>query len=136
LVIVAAGRCAAALRVVPEFREGDLLDPLAGEVATVIVSNPPYIAESEMIALPSGVRDWEPHLALVSGEGGLAATAGIVGRAAGHLAASGWLAFEVDERRAAQVAALIDATGAFEVPVVEQDLTGRDRFVFARRHPT
>ncbi len=128
-----AVRCAPSLRVVPDFRQGDLLAPLAGEAATLIISNPPYIAESEMAELAADVRDWEPHLALVSAEGGLAATAGIVRGAASHLSPGGWLAFEVDARRAAQVAALIERTGAFAVPVVEHDLTGRERFVFARR---
>ena len=128
-----AVRCRASLRVVPEFREGDLLAPIAGERATVIVSNPPYIAESEMAALPSEVRRWEPHLALVSGDDGLEATAGIVRTARGHLLPGGWLALEVDERRAARVAALLDDTGAFGPVEVERDLTGRDRFVLAQR---
>ena len=127
-----AARCRAALRVMPEFREGDLLTPLSGERATLLVSNPPYIAEAEMAALPALVRDWEPRLALVSGDGGMAATAAIVNGAPAHLETGGWLALEVDERRAVRVAALIAATGAFAPAAVEQDLTGRDRFVMAQ----
>ncbi len=127
-----AERCRGLLRVVPEFREGDLLAPLAGERAALLVSNPPYIAEAEMAALPALVRDWEPHLALVSAQDGLAATAAIVNGAAAHLEAGGWLALEVDERRAERVAALIAATGAFAPAAVERDLTGRDRFVMAQ----
>lgn len=128
-----AVRCRAALKVTPEFREGDLLTPLAGEQATVIVSNPPYIAEAEMAVLPAGVREWEPQLALLSGPDGMAATSAIVSSAARHLAPQGWLALEVDERRAALVAEHIAATGAFFPAIVEQDLTGRDRFVLAQR---
>ncbi|MBI3791828.1 MAG: peptide chain release factor N(5)-glutamine methyltransferase [Gemmatimonadetes bacterium] len=128
-----AARVRSTLRVPPEFREGDLLGPVAGELATVIVSNPPYIAEAEMAALPADVRDWEPHLALVSGADGLAATARLVHDAPAHLRRGGWIALEVDERRAAQVAALVAATGAFTPAVIEQDLTGRDRFVMAER---
>ncbi len=127
-----ADRCRSVLRVFPEFREGDLLGPLDGERATLIVSNPPYIAEAERDALPAVVRDWEPQLALFSADDGMAATAGIVRDAAAHLAPEGWLALEVDERRAGRVAALIKATGAFEAAIIEQDLTGRDRFVMAR----
>lgn len=127
-----AERCRRALRVTPEFREGDLLGPLAGVRASLLISNPPYISAAEMVALPSGVRDWEPHLALVSADDGLAATAAIVRDAAAHLIPGGWLALEVDERRAARVATLISATGAFGLAVIEQDLTGRDRFVMAQ----
>ncbi len=127
-----AGRCRAALRAPLEFREGDLLAPVAGERATVLVSNPPYIAEAEMAQLPALVRDWEPHLALVSANDGLAATAAIVRDAADHLEAHGWLALEVDERRAERVAALIAATGAFAPASIEHDLTGRARFVMAQ----
>lgn len=128
-----ADRCRGALRVVPEFVEGDLLAPMTGTLATVIVSNPPYIARAEMAALPADVREWEPHLALVSGDDGLDATRTLVAQAPAVLAAGGWLALEVDERRAAQVAALVDATGAFLPAAVERDLTGRDRFVLAER---
>ena len=128
-----ARRAGAALRVAPEFREGDLLAPVAGERAALIVSNPPYIAEAEMAALPAAVRDWEPHLALVSGADGLTATEAIVDGAAALLVPLGWLAFEVDERRASLVAARIAGTGAFGPAIIERDHTGRDRFVFAQR---
>ncbi len=127
-----AERCRRSLRTVPEFREGDLLEPLAGLRVALLVSNPPYISAAEMAVLPAGVRDWEPHLALVSANDGLAATTAIVRDAAAHLIPGGWLALEVDERRAARVATLIAATGAFEPAVIEQDLTGRDRFVMAQ----
>ena len=53
-----------------DFREGDLLQPLAGDAGDVafIVGNPPYIRADERASLAPEVRDHEPSLALF-GEG-------------------------------------------------------------------
>ncbi len=130
---VNAERAKGALRSTVEFRHGSLLAPVSGLKATVIVSNPPYVAFAEAEALPSSVRDWEPPLALFSGHDGMSATAGIVRNSVGLLESGGMLALEVDERRASLVAELIMQTGAFESVGVRLDLTGRERFVFATR---
>ena len=53
-----------------EFRQGDLLEPVAGEGPfDAIVSNPPYIPTGVIPTLEAGVRDYEPHLALDGGAG-------------------------------------------------------------------
>lgn len=116
-----------------EFRAGSLLAPLANEQATLLVSNPPYIAYSEIDSLPVSVRDWEPSLALFSGSDGMAATAEIVRQGGSHLVGGGLLALEVDERRASLVAELVMAQGCYRDIAVRLDLTGRERFVFASR---
>lgn len=54
-----------------EFLQGDLLSPLQGRKADVIVSNPPYVSQNEYDTLDSSVRDFEPKLALLGGEDGL-----------------------------------------------------------------
>jgi release factor glutamine methyltransferase len=122
-----------ALRHSIEFRHGSLLSPVRDVKASVIVSNPPYIAYSEAEALPSTVRDWEPPIALFSGHDGMAATAGIVRDAAECLVPGGLLALEVDERRASIAADMIMRNGAYRDVAVGLDLTGRERFVFAWR---
>ncbi|WP_418505156.1 peptide chain release factor N(5)-glutamine methyltransferase [Cloacibacillus evryensis] len=43
-----------------------------GESLDFIISNPPYIPEGEMAGLMPEVRDYEPHMALNGGAGGLA----------------------------------------------------------------
>ncbi|HEU4988526.1 MAG TPA: hypothetical protein VFT41_01935, partial [Gemmatimonadaceae bacterium] len=116
-----------------EFRQGSLLGPLAGTQARAIVSNPPYIAYDEAAELPASVRDWEPATALLSGEGGLAATRALVRGAAAHLEPGGLLALEVDARRASLVAEMVAADAAFADVSVRLDLAGRERFVLARR---
>lgn len=128
-----AARCAAVLRAPVELRHGSLLAPVPERGLRAVVSNPPYISFGEMAALPRGVRDWEPTIALCSGDEGMAATSRLVDEAAGALAAGGLLALEVDMRRASLVAERAAAHGAYEDVRVLWDLTGRERFVVARR---
>jgi release factor glutamine methyltransferase len=117
-----------------EIRTGDLLLPLTTQDrVTAIVSNPPYIAPDEMAELPASVRDWEPLLALVSENGGLAHTFRIVDDSPRVLLSGGLLALEVDSRRAQRVADHIRANGEYENARVHKDFTGRDRYVLATR---
>ena len=83
--------------------------------------------------LPASVRDWEPPVALFSGAEGLATTVALVREAAPVLGAGGLLALEVDARRASLVAEVVASHGKFEDVRVLLDLTGRERFVVARR---
>ncbi len=119
-----------------QFLQGSLLEPLGDERFDAIVSNPPYIAEEEMQALPPDVRDWEPHLALVSGKDGLDATREIVAAGAALLRPGGLLALEADSRRAEQTADILRVVGKYEKVEVTRDLTGRPRFVTGIRRNT
>jgi release factor glutamine methyltransferase len=116
-----------------EFRHGSLLAPLAGEKLDAIVSNPPYISFAEAAELPRDVRDWEPLVALICAQDGLAATRDLIRGAAELLTENGILAFEVDTRRASTVAEILAVDGRYRDVEVQMDLTGRERFVFARR---
>jgi len=117
-----------------EFRQGADLAPLAGVQARVIVSNPPYIAYSEVVSLPRSVRDWEPTVALLASDQGMARYEAILAGAHGLLEPFGWVVFEVDARRAQQTAALAATRGYQQVQVV-RDLTGRERVVLAQHVP-
>ena len=121
------------LKSVVEFRHGSLLAPLAGEKLDVIVCNPPYISFAEIKDLPSNVRDWEPSLALLCADDGLSITRELVRQAPDVLERRGLLALEVDTRRAGMVAEMIAVDGRYTEIEVLLDLTGRERFVFARR---
>ncbi|MGI8401864.1 MAG: peptide chain release factor N(5)-glutamine methyltransferase [Gemmatimonadaceae bacterium] len=121
------------LKTAVEFRHGSLLAPLAGEKMDVIVCNPPYISFAEIKDLPADVRDWEPSLALLCADDGLALTRELVRGAPDFLAHRGLLALEVDTRRAGMVAEMIAVDGRYSEVEVLLDLTGRERFVFARR---
>jgi len=121
------------LRAPVEFVNGSLLAPLAGLCVRALVSNPPYIAFGEVDELPASVRDWEPPLALLSGDEGLAATRAIVREAPRVLENGGLLALEVDTRRASLVAEALASNESYRDVAVHLDLTGRERFVLARR---
>ncbi|MEO7457203.1 MAG: peptide chain release factor N(5)-glutamine methyltransferase [Gemmatimonadaceae bacterium] len=119
-----------------EFRQGSLLGPVPERGLRAVVSNPPYISFDEAGALPALVRDWEPSVALFSPADGMALTARLVREASRALGVGGLLALEVDVRRASLVAELVSALGTYEDVRVALDLTGRERFVVARRRET
>ncbi|HEV7990786.1 MAG TPA: peptide chain release factor N(5)-glutamine methyltransferase [Gemmatimonadaceae bacterium] len=126
-------RCASSLRAPVELRGGSLLRPVLERPLRAVVSNPPYISTGEAGKLPASVRDWEPAVALFSGADGMSATARLVRESAAALGAGGLLALEVDARRASIAAELVATHGEYEQVRVLLDLTGRERFVVARR---
>jgi release factor glutamine methyltransferase len=116
-----------------ELRAGSLLGAVAERPLRAVVSNPPYISWDERDALPPSVRDWEPAVALFSDADGMAITARLVREAGAALEDGGLLALEVDVRRASVVAEQVARHGAYDQVQVVLDLTGRERFVVARR---
>ena len=116
-----------------EFRHGSLLAPLEPLKMDAIVCNPPYISFSEIADLPPEVRDWEPTVALLSGDDGLSVTKELVKDAPNYLGRGGLLALEVDMRRAGGVAEMISVDGRYIDVELLLDFTGRERFVIARR---
>src|SRR5262245_30143720 len=104
---------------------------LRGEL-TLIVSNPPYIAEHEHATLPSDVRDHEPRAALVPGPSGLEALSHLVAGAPRWLAAPGTLVCEIAPHQADALTAAARAAG-FDDAFVRDDLAGRPRVLVARR---
>ena len=117
-----------------EFREGPLFEPLEeGERFDIIVSNPPYIAESERAGLQPEVRDWEPPEALFAGKDGLDVIRKLVAGAPERLPAGGLLAFECGLGQAKNIATYLNSTDAFAAVRIRPDLTGRPRFVMAER---
>jgi len=103
----------------------------------LVVSNPPYVAESDYAGLDPVVRDWEPHSALVSargaaGVGGMADIEAIVAGAPRWLHRSGALVVEIAP---SQAYAAIDAArrAGFSQVDTARDLAGRLRMLVARR---
>ncbi|HEX2056167.1 MAG TPA: peptide chain release factor N(5)-glutamine methyltransferase [Nitrospiraceae bacterium] len=113
--------------------QGDLCSPLsalglAGQV-DVIVSNPPYIAESEWSALQPEVRDFEPRRALVAGEGGVEVHRRLLEQAWKFLAPGGWLFMEIGKGQSEAIRRLAVRTGRYREPSVRRDAAGIDRVV-------
>jgi release factor glutamine methyltransferase len=116
-----------------EFVLSDLFADLAERTFDLIVSNPPYIPAREYDLLEPNVHDYEPRLALFGGEDGLDVYRRLIPGAALRLRAGGTLALEVGAGQARDVAAIIEAAGAFAAPEARSDLAGIPRVVSARR---
>jgi HemK-like putative methylase len=94
----------------------------------VLVSNPPYVAESDRSTLPVDVVDHEPHHALFAGSDGLAVLVRLVVESKAWLRKGGWLVCEIGQGQSQVVPALLRRRGYAEVDV-HPDLSGRDRVV-------
>ncbi|MFT4013768.1 MAG: peptide chain release factor N(5)-glutamine methyltransferase [Paracoccus sp. (in: a-proteobacteria)] len=125
---------AEAVGVRPEFRFSDWYGAVDGRF-DLIVSNPPYIALSEMADLSPEVRDWEPRLALTDEGDGLAAYRAICAGALAHLNPQGRLMVEIGPSQGAAVQGLMRQAGLTQV-TLRQDLDGRDRAVWGRNPVT
>jgi release factor glutamine methyltransferase len=113
--------------------QGDLLDAfdeLVGKV-DLVVSNPPYIP-NDAVPIYEEVWKYDPALALYGGEDGLDVIRNISKRSQKLLKSGGYLVLEHADIQAAAVVELLLADGWIS-PESGQDLTGRDRMVFARR---
>lgn len=112
------------------FLEGDLLDPLPGELlgrVDVVMSNPPYIDPDVYDDLPAEVRA-DPELALI---GGVELVDRLATDAARWLRPAGLLAIEIGDAQGAEVIRRLQ--GRFRDLRVEPDLTGRDRVILGLR---
>lgn len=115
---------------------GDTFEPLkkysVASKVHFIVSNPPYISSDEFPYLQKEVRDYEPYVALVSGEDGLQIFRRIIAQAKTWLMPGGYLLFEVGENQAQRVMQLIADTGCFTKPFSIKDYQNIDRIVVAQ----
>jgi release factor glutamine methyltransferase len=117
-----------------ELRVGDLFAPWEpGRRFDVIVSNPPYVAESEAADLPANVRDFEPHAALFAGDDGLDILRRLIAEAPRHLKPDGHLMTEVAWNQSAAVLGLLDESVWADI-VTYRDTARHERVVHARRH--
>lgn len=129
--LAVARRNAEQLGAAVAFVQADLLAPLSGPFE-VIVSNPPYVAETELAALQPEVRDHEPHLALVAGSSGTETYARLIPQAAAALRPGGWLVLELGYAAAHRVRGLLDRQVWAQV-ATRPDSLGWERVLAARR---
>jgi release factor glutamine methyltransferase len=119
-----------------EFRQGDLLAPVADEGPfDAIVSNPPYIATGVIPTLEPGVRDHEPHLALDGGEDGLRVVDRLIASAVPLLKVGGHLILEIGSDQEAPVRALIADRPELELAPTIRDSANHPRVIRATRRP-
>ena len=99
----------------------------------IIVSNPPYIPQSDISAMHSNVVDYEPHTALfVADDDPLCFYRSIAQNGVKMLRDGGSLYFEIYERFGAQMVKMLEEMGYSDSEVVK-DVFGKERMVWSRR---
>lgn len=117
-----------------EFLHGDALadfSTLVAEKLDVVVSNPPYIPQSDEPTMRRNVTDYEPETALfVEDSDPLIFYRSIARVARKMLKPGGKLYFEIYELYAAQMCAMLESEGYVDI-VVREDFRGKERMVCA-----
>ena len=117
------------------FVEGDALSDfsaLFAEKFDVVVSNPPYIPDSDSRLMRRNVTDYEPHTALfVPDNDSLLFYRSIARTALKMLKAEGKLYFEIYESLAEEMKVMLRAEGYEEI-VVREDFRGKPRMICAK----
>lgn len=98
----------------------------------IVVSNPPYISNSEITLLDSTVREHEPLLALGGGVDGLDSYRAIIATLDKLLLDGAMVAFEVGHSQSSDVSQIL-SQNMLEVIEIKEDLSGIARAVLARK---
>jgi len=112
------------------FHRSDLLGDIRFRDLDFVVSNPPYVGESEADKVQKEVRRFEPHVALFGGVSGLDIYRRLIPQASQALHSGGWLVTEIGFSQRPQLVELLE--GWDEVSF-RPDLQGIPRVVLARR---
>ncbi|HEU5180174.1 MAG TPA: peptide chain release factor N(5)-glutamine methyltransferase [Candidatus Polarisedimenticolia bacterium] len=120
------------------FLLGDLARPLEGVVEPgsldLLLSNPPYVSETELASLEPEVRDHEPRAALVPPGGQTwALYPALLEAASRYLLPGGHVILEISGTGADGVAPLMAGRDGFELVMVRPDYSGLPRVLVARR---
>jgi len=114
-----------------EFHGGNWCEPLTGRQFDVIVSNPPYIRDTDP-HLHSGDVRFEPRNALAAGPEGMNDLTRITGCACHLLKPGGWLIMEHGYDQGRQAMDLLQANG-FQAVTDHADDAGLSRVVMGQR---
>ncbi|MCS7026720.1 MAG: peptide chain release factor N(5)-glutamine methyltransferase [Bryobacteraceae bacterium] len=111
----------------------DLCSALKAEF-DIVVSNPPYVPESDQAFLQREVRDFEPALALYGGPTGVEIYERLIPAAARILKPGGWFVAELGYQSLERVCALL-ASGPWTQIDHRHDLAGIPRVIQAQFSP-
>jgi release factor glutamine methyltransferase len=113
-----------------QFREADLLAGFDDNSLDFVVSNPPYVGESEEDQVQLEVRKFEPRNAVFAGRTGLEVITRLIPQARAALRPGGWLVMEISETIAEEVKELLLN---WKEVLVRPDLQSIPRVVQARK---
>ena len=132
--VAVAKENATELRASVDFRQADvfMLKP-EPDSFDIIVSNPPYIDESEKKVMDENVLNYEPHSALfVPDDDPLKFYIAIADYAKTALTRGGALYFEINPRHAGEMKDMIAGKGFSDV-TLHRDISGKLRFLSCRK---
>jgi release factor glutamine methyltransferase len=112
------------------FHETDLLQGLDTNTFDFVVSNPPYVGESEQDQVQLEVRKFEPRNAVFAGPTGLEVIERLVPQAHAALKPGGWLVMEISGTIANDVKRLL---GGWNQVQITNDLQGLPRVASAQK---
>ena len=118
-----------------KFLENDILNPTSQELINnqydLIISNPPYVTDSEKLEMHQNVLNHEPHSALfVPDNEALKFYIAIADFAFNHLNKNGFLFLEINENFAKETGKILTKKG-FKSVEIRQDMYGKDRMIKA-----
>ena len=114
-----------------EFHDTDLLRGIEPESFDMIVSNPPYVGESEEDQVQLEVRKFEPRNAVFAGPTGLEVIERLIPQAQAVLKPGGWLLMEISGTIVDGVRRLLQPWN--EIRIIN-DLQGIPRVAAAQKH--
>jgi release factor glutamine methyltransferase len=112
------------------FHQRDLLDGFVCASFDFVVSNPPYVGESEEDSVQLEVRKFEPRNAVFSGPTGLEVIERLIPQAKTVLRPGGWLVFEISGTIADRVRNLLSD---WHDVSIKNDLQGIARVAIAKK---
>jgi release factor glutamine methyltransferase len=112
------------------FHQADLLAGIAPSSFDFVVSNPPYVGESEEDSVQLDVRKFEPRNAVFAGHQGTEVIERLIPQAYEVLKPGGWLVMEISGTIASQVRELLSNWHDVQIT---NDLQGIPRVVSARK---
>ena len=112
-----------------KFQLGNWCDGLDNKF-DLIVSNPPYISEKEILGLSNDVINWEPRIALTQEGDGLGAYKNIINGVKNILIPNGRLIFEIGHAQGNEVSNLLKSNNFKEINIVK-DINNKDRVISA-----
>jgi release factor glutamine methyltransferase len=118
-----------------EFYKGDLFTALPGALKGVfdmILSNPPYVPDSDRSGLAPEVREFEPEAALFGGKDGLDVIERIIEGAPEYLKKGGALIMEIGYDQSEKVKGLVLKDRRYLDAMVRKDYSGIERILVAR----
>ena len=113
--------------------EADLLATIEPNSCDFILSNPPYVSQPEFEKLDKSVRNFEPRLALVSGEKGTEVIERLMDQSTQCLKPGGWLIFELSPMIATQCRESLEKSGNWQDVRQVKDLAGLPRVLVAQK---